>query len=94
MAVSYKNRQVRVPSADAGATVLIPGRVYVKSVDWVNPSGVGGDTVVIQDASGNTMWDDVCSGTNYSNSKLIESWWANGFAVTTLARGTLMVTYG
>jgi hypothetical protein len=93
MAVTYKNRQVRVPSADASATVLIPGRVYVKSVKWVGGT-TAGHTAVIQDADSNTIWDDLCPGASYVVSELIEDWWANGFKVPTLASGTLAITYG
>lgn len=93
MAVTYKDKKVRVASGDASATVLIPGRVYIKSIKWVGGT-TAGHQAIIKDSNGNTMWEDLCPGANYVVSELIEEHWQNGLQVPTLSSGTLTITYG
>lgn len=95
MAVTYKNRQVIIPAANVSSNVLLPGRVYVKSVKRVGTTLTsGGEMARIKDISGNIYWEDIAAGGSYTASELIEDWWLNGIVVDTLTTGTLYITYG
>ena len=90
MANSLKGRIWKLDTASATPVTTEPQNV--KSIRWVNASGVTGDTAVIKDPDGAVLWDSVQPGANFVEYDLLETWWSRGFAVTTLASGTLYLT--
>lgn len=72
-----------------GATVLWPGRVYVKSIYWKAPTTIG-HTVVLQEKDGDEALTLVCEVAAESQFMLIENWW-DGLILATLASGVLQV---
>lgn len=76
-----------------GAVATTPH--YVKSVKWVNEAGVAGANAKITDPkNGATLYEDVCAGANFASSELVETWWSNGFTITTLDSGFLLIELG
>ena len=75
----------------ASPNVIITDRLRIKSIRWVYEGASAGDNVEVQDAAGNTIWETVASGANYSESELIEQD-VTGLIILTLAGGKLYIT--
>lgn len=73
----------------AAATVLWPGRIKVKAVEWRNPVNIN-DTAVIQEKDGDEFMNLRCEVAGQSQYFLVENW-MDGLIVPTLATGKLYV---
>lgn len=78
----------------AGATLIDSQKLYVKSIRWVAPAAVAGNTAVVQNSASAVLWESVATGANYTEEAVVEAWWESGFKVPTLAAGILYIVTG
>ena len=90
MANTFANQRWLIDTASAAMVTI--EKIKVKAIRWVYEGASAGDNCVVQDASGNVLWESSATGVNFIDSDLIEDWWHDGFKVPTLAGGRLVIT--
>lgn len=73
----------------AASTIVQEGNLRVKSVAWVGATS--GHSCVIKGANGKVLLSMTAPATNAEMFRLVEDWWEDGFAVTTLGSGKVYV---
>ena len=76
-----------------GAVTTTP--TYVKSIKWILAAGAGAEVARIVDpTNGAVLFEDVCAGLNFSTQELLETWWNNGFTLSVLGGGYILLEIG
>jgi len=87
MAVTQSTTAVIKMAAQADA---VTGIIDVNFLYWHSPGANVGDTLLVKDAAGNTIWADNADGANYKSYCPLKNK-VNGITVTTMTSGTLYV---
>lgn len=80
----------------ASNTLVTSRRVHVQSIRWVSASATAGDTVTVQNALGQVLWNSAATGSNYveaQNYPYESPLVADGLKVPTLSSGTLAIKF-
>jgi len=87
MAISQEDKAI-IKMTSAGDAIT--GHAFVLSLYWVSKSAVAGDDLLVSDEDGDTIWEAVADGTNFSQVFPVLRR-IKGLTLTTRDSGTLYV---